>query len=119
MLVDSWYGCGTLGVKITDSGQACHEFEPSITENPLCRGGQPMQVEFVVSLEYVLPLYARAPCRVITSLSPPQFEKRWAKNSGIVDVEDLSSEDDDFDSSHRKRPYHQQIAMDSRGKKHD
>ncbi|GFW91767.1 hypothetical protein TNCV_3400271 [Trichonephila clavipes] len=38
-------GIGSLVVKVTDSWLACHEFEPSVTENPPCRGMHIKSVE--------------------------------------------------------------------------
>ncbi|GFU77571.1 hypothetical protein TNCV_3499431 [Trichonephila clavipes] len=46
-------GRGSFVVKVTDSWLACHEFEPSTTEDPPCRGA--MYVKSVDSSN-VLPL---------------------------------------------------------------
>ncbi|GFU63524.1 hypothetical protein TNCV_1000751 [Trichonephila clavipes] len=46
-------GHGSLVVKVSDSWQACHEFEPSTAEDPPCRGV--MHVKCVESSN-VLPL---------------------------------------------------------------
>ncbi|GFT23442.1 histone-lysine N-methyltransferase SETMAR [Trichonephila clavipes] len=35
-----WSGRGSLGVKVTGSWLACHEMEPSTTEDLPCRGGR-------------------------------------------------------------------------------
>ncbi|GFX61357.1 uncharacterized protein TNCV_4894011 [Trichonephila clavipes] len=35
-------GRGSLVVKVTDSWNACHDFEPCTTEDPPCRGGRYM-----------------------------------------------------------------------------
>ncbi|GFX30518.1 hypothetical protein TNCV_3461691 [Trichonephila clavipes] len=44
---------GSLVIKVTNSWLACHEFEPSATEDPPCR--EAMHVKSVVSSN-VLPL---------------------------------------------------------------
>ncbi|GFX34023.1 hypothetical protein TNCV_912241 [Trichonephila clavipes] len=42
-------GHGSLVVKITDSWLACHEFEPSITEDPPCSGAMHVGVDVVTA----------------------------------------------------------------------
>ncbi|GFW75203.1 hypothetical protein TNCV_449071 [Trichonephila clavipes] len=37
-ILKTFFGRGCLVVKATDSCLACHEFEPSTTEDPPCRG---------------------------------------------------------------------------------
>ncbi|GFU41754.1 hypothetical protein TNCV_894171 [Trichonephila clavipes] len=49
----SWSDRCSVVIKVTDSWLACHEFEPSTTKDPKCRGE--MHVESVESSN-VLPL---------------------------------------------------------------
>ncbi|GFV71081.1 hypothetical protein TNCV_1662391 [Trichonephila clavipes] len=37
-LLHSWRGHGSQVVKVSDRGGPCHEFEPSTTKDPPCRG---------------------------------------------------------------------------------
>ncbi|GFV28501.1 hypothetical protein TNCV_3984521 [Trichonephila clavipes] len=42
VLLNRAHGRGSLVVKVTDSGQVCHEFKPSTAQDPPCTGRQSM-----------------------------------------------------------------------------